>query len=817
MIKFLITIITIILIYLSSKISKDKGVMQTIAAPEITKNSLIPVSPNVKVLLTPEVKEEIQKQEIYLNQNRKCESSADILIVDITINSQIFGEPVIIYRMTDGSIIINEDIWKQFNLIPFDNKTLLPDCSYGYLLPQTENFNYKFNSNLQSLDIIASASAFQGVIFGIPVIKYKPIETSPGFFVNYNLTGTAANTNSSLGGSLGVVGFNKYGSVSTEQTLLSSNTSNKSIRTDTFFQKDLPDAMETFVVGDAISSDGEWSRPTRYLGVRWSRNFLTQPGYITYPSPSLKGSASLPSVVDVYINNQKQFQQNLTPGPFDYRNVPLTTGQGDINLVVKDLLGRETIVSQSFYTQNTLLKEGLSDFSMETGFFRKNYGINSNDYSSPFASATYRKGITNSLTGESRLELGTDRQAIGADLTTVVGTLGSINVATAVSTDNQKNSGSQYNIGIERRTNNYLINAQYKSFSKGYEPIAYSSSVETRTNNIFNATASVPIYKNTTTSLSYIEQTSYDTNPFRSVSLTTGVTLPFNISLSATANKTLTTDKAWYAGLNFNIPLGPDYTSSETSNRQSNGNIINTVNLTQNTPAGTGVGWGLNLSDDVTQQARANLIINTDKAQFTSEINQGQNNNAIRLGTSGSLGYAEGLSFASRNIADNSIAIVKVGDLKNIPVYNQNQIMTHTNDHGLAFLTIRPYEKAKISIDPNTLPLDVDLNVTKKEPVPYAKASVIVDFDINRLKHVLITLLQADGSFVPAGSKVTIKGQNEFFYVGRRGEVYITNLEDVSHLTITWKEHTCEFDIEYKSAEVTDSDEKKIGPLKCIN
>jgi len=815
MIKILISIFAVILVYFSAKITQDSGV-KLLNIPE--QKALVTISPDIKIIIPPEEKTEIEKQELRLNSNKKCsDSNTEIVIVDFILNSQIYAEPIVAHKILGGGIAIDVDIWNQFNLIPLDQKILLSDCTYGYLLPQREDFSYKFNSALQTLEIAASAEAFQGVVFGIPVRKYKPIESSPGFFMNYNVSGTETkNSNSSVGGILGFVGFNKTGSVTHEQSLLNESSSNKSIRGNTFFKKDFPDAMESFVVGDTLTSDGDWSRPARYVGVRWSRDFLTQPGYVTYPSPSLKGSAALPSVVDVYINNQKQFQQTLTPGPFDYRNVPLTTGAGEVNLVVKDLLGRETVITKSFYTQNSMLKEGLSDFSVESGLFRNNYGTLSNDYSSPFVAGTYRQGLTDDITAQSRLEAGADRQAIGADVTSVIGTLGSIHLATAVSKDSEKDTGTLYNVGLERRTPQYLIGAQYKSYSKDYTPFAYSS-LETRPKNIFNATATVPIYKDVATSLSYVEQTSYDTTAFRNVSLTTGITLPLQISMSVIANKSLSTDKAWFAGLNFNIPLGKDYSSYLNSNRQNNGDIINTVNLTKNIPAGEGIGWGLNLSDDVTQQTRANIIVNTGSAQFSSEINQGQNNNAIRLGANGSLGYAEGLTFATRNIGDDSIAIVKVGDLKGIPIYNQNQIMTHTNDQGLAFVKIRPYEKAKISIDPNTLPLDVDLNETKREPVAYAKSSVLVDFSIVRLKHVLITILQADGSFVPAGAKVAVKGQEEVFYVGRRGEVYISNLEDVSHLTITWKEHSCEFNVEYKSAEVSDSDEKRIGPLKCLN
>jgi len=61
------------------------------------------------------------------------------------------------------------------------------------------------------------------------------------------------------------------------------------------------------------------------------------------------------------------------------------------------------------------------------------------------------------------------------------------------------------------------------------------------------------------------------TSAFRNLSFSTGVMLPLNISLSFTANKSLTSNDAWFAGLNFIIPLGKDYSSSLNSSKQNSG------------------------------------------------------------------------------------------------------------------------------------------------------------------------------------------------------------------------------------------------------
>jgi len=119
------------------------------------------------------------------------------------------------------------------------------------------------------------------------------------------------------------VAFNSLGSLVVNGVARGNNDQSELIRADTYVQKDLPGPMETLVMGDAIGSGGAWSRPARFGGIRWARNFSLQPGYITFPMPSLSGSAALPSTIDVLVNNQRRQSQNVEPGPFDLTNIPV--------------------------------------------------------------------------------------------------------------------------------------------------------------------------------------------------------------------------------------------------------------------------------------------------------------------------------------------------------------------------------------------------------------------------------------------------------------------------------------------------------------
>jgi outer membrane usher protein len=75
-----------------------------------------------------------------------------------------------------------------------------------------------------------------------------------------------------------------------------------------------------------------------------------------------------------------------------------------MQVIVTDLLGREQIMSETFFVNPILLRKGLDMHSVEAGWLRNRYGLTSNDYGDAFASATYRVGVTDALTSEVHAE-----------------------------------------------------------------------------------------------------------------------------------------------------------------------------------------------------------------------------------------------------------------------------------------------------------------------------------------------------------------------------------------------------------------------------
>lgn len=244
--------------------------------------------------------------------------------------------------------------------------------------------------------------------------------------------------------------------------------------------------------------------------------------------------------------------------------------------------------------------------------------------------------------------------------------------------------------------------------------------------------------------------------------------------------------------VNLIIPLGERRSIVASSTRQYDGKIANTFQAINSPPAGPGWGWRVNVSDTPSAQLQADAVLNGNAGQFTMESSLGGSRDAVRLGISGAVGRLKGLGFASRRIDDGAFAVVRVGDVAGAEVSLSNQVVAKTNSKGLALVTgLLPYQSNELSLDPDNLPLEAEIGGVHATTVPYARSGSYVEFPVIRSRNALVVLMQADGSPVPAGARVSLGPGLADFTVALRGEVYLTDIADENQMDVQWINGAC--------------------------
>jgi outer membrane usher protein len=739
----------------------------------------------------------------------------ETLLLYVTINTQLLPEVVRVEKLADGRLALELATWNVTRLrLPDREPLLLPYDQYGYALKSVADLTYKLDYGQLTLTITAPASAFTASeINRHSVVASLPDTVRPGFYLDYDSSVSSGDDGyQSHGLLLEGIAFGRWGSVVSGLVFTGNRQRNQVVRTESYWRMDLPGPMETLVLGDTVGDGGAWSRPARYTGIRWARDFSLRPGFISMPMPALSGTAALPSSIDVLINNRRQKTEQVNPGPFELTNVPVTNGAGEINLIVRDLLGRESIINQRYYSSPRLLTKGLSDFSVEAGFLRESYGRLSNDYGSAFIAVTRRYGLSSALTGEAHLEIQPHRQAVGGDVVALLGSFASVeaSVATA-STEHIR--GNHYLFGLERRASTGSGSLRWEYFDRDFVQFAAFPN-EIRPRERLSAGLGTLLPWNVSAAINYTTQASWDDDRLDLLTVNLGVTLLDGIYLSSYVSQDLGLERGWSAGITFNLSLGGRRTASASTSRGSNRNTVNRAELSQSAPGGGGgSGWRLSVSDDPNQRWRGGGTRNTSVGSFNAEASGTANGRAFRLGASGSVGWLGGHAFAARRIGAGSFAVVKVGSIEDVPIYRSNQLIAITNGSGMALVPdLLPYQANQLTIDPVELPFDIKIQSVKEIAVPFARSGLLVDFPVHRSRNALVLLRQVDGTVVPAGARVTVPPGEKDFLVGRRGEVYLMNLSDSNHLSVQWKEGGCHLILPLDPAGPR---EPRIGPLTC--
>jgi outer membrane usher protein len=274
----------------------------------------------------------------------------DVMLA-ITVNGSAPGEPVALLRGADGSIYVPQRLLAEWRLRDPATAVLTRDGQYFVRLDSIRGLKLMIDEAAQSLTITAEPQLFAPVRLAYASVQPgEEVVSGTGAFLNYDASAEVVSGTPALGAAVEVGVFTRYGVGISNFVGHGSAGKASLVRLDSNWTIDDPAGMRSLRVGDGISRGGVGGVPMRFGGIQIARNFAVEPGFLTIPLPSLRGSAALPSIVDIYVNDALRGSRDIQPGPFQFDGLPTVSGNGDVQLVVRDLLGREMRYTETYYS-----------------------------------------------------------------------------------------------------------------------------------------------------------------------------------------------------------------------------------------------------------------------------------------------------------------------------------------------------------------------------------------------------------------------------------------------------------------------------------
>jgi outer membrane usher protein len=550
---------------------------------------------------------------------------------------------------------------------------------------------------------------------------------------------------------------------------------------------DHPNHLTQLVLGDVFAQTNSALGGSDYLGgISYSSDFTLNPYFISSPSLNFSGAVTTPSTAQVYINGQLTNQISLSPGQFTLNDLPVVTGAGNVQVVIRNALGQVQQLSYPYYYSNQLLQKGLEQFSYNLGFIRQGVGVSSWGYTSPAFIGYDEKGLTRWLTAGLNFEDGVG--VVNGGPTFVFGLpIGQVILNLAGSTSSGY-SGFGTFLGYSYQNRSIGLGFSLEDLSSHFANLSLSPQ-EDRPLLQETGTLSFPIKFLGDFSLSYSFLKDRDQGDSHSVSLQDIYTFPDGLGLFISGERTTPLqgqpENQFFVGLNFSF--GRD-SSGNVSMQEKNGQWTRSLEVQKSLPIGTGFGYNVQASEGTGSQA----------SQFNGELDYqgpdglyeliesdfgGQKTTQLNV-SGGVVGIGGGL-YPMQSVQE-GFALVRVPGLKGVKVYFENQFIGKTNAQGeLLIPRLLPYYNNKISIDLNDIPMNYEVRKNSELVAVPNRGGVLVVFPVYRFQMILgkIYLLWNQTPYIPQYGElsVLVDGKWKRSPVGGKGSYYFENIPPGNH------------------------------------
>ena len=677
-------------------------------------------------------------------------------------------------------------------------------------LAAVPGLRWELDAATQTLQIEAPAAAFVGMRHGF---EADPVATTPseafGGWLNYDLYADRGDTRAerSAQALLDVTAFAQGGALRATGIVRDGPMLARWTRLDTGVSFDDPQAMAVWRLGDTVSQPGAWGRALRFAGVQWSTDFSLRPGFQSFPLPTLQGEAALPSTLDLYVDNVRRAQMPLPAGRFDLAGIPVVTGQGELRLVVRDLLGREQVIVQPYHANAMLLRPGLQQRSFEIGRERLDYGLASGRYGKAFASATERHGIDAGFTREWRAEVQAGRVTAGASGLWLRPHAGTLQLSAAASHD-RRASGMLLSAALDRRTLAWGGSLRMEAASRGFRQIGLGDAGPARCT--LSASAGTA-WGRTSIGASLQSQRRWTGERIDLLSFSTATQLQRGGTLAFT----LLHDRRNGSGaaLAWSRALDARSVVSASVSRVTKGAVQPGLQWQRQPVDDDALGLRLSAEGGTARHSAAEASADTRYAALRAGVAASAGRTQWQAGASGALAWlGEGLH-ALRRI-EGSVALVEAAGFAGVPVLLEQREVARTDARGRALVAgLRGYEPNRIGIDAAALPFDAEVDALDVVVQPPARSGVRVSIPVRQRRAATLRLVDADGRPLPPGTPVRADADGaRSSPVGFEGRVFVAGLAWQTTLVATPPGIECRAQIVWPQAP---DDLPDLGAVAC--
>ena len=653
-------------------------------------------------------------------------------------------------------------------------------------LADLQGVQWLYDPATQSLALTVPDLAFAGTMrdFNAQTANTTPT-TPPGSFLNYSLSQTQLEGSHESSAALEWGWFGRAG-VFTTTALFSS--SRGAERLDSTWRIDRPEFLQTLSFGDSISDSGAWGRARRFAGVQWRSNFAIRPDLITFPLPGASGSSAVPATVDIYIDQVLRASTEVPAGPFEFQNLPVTTGSGEVEMRVRDAYGREQSVNLNYFVSPQLLSPGLRAFEYSFGLQRRGFA-NDSSYQDALLAITERRGLSESLTGEFHTELTSKQMRMGVSAVLLGPGSGLYSFNLASSTSAQGN-GWLASADFEWRSDRLFASAGLSIASNGFDAASVADERTPRRRLHAAMGWSLP-GKGGALALSYLGQQRFDGSRFAFASLgyqfDVGRLGHLQFSLGRTIHPVADTVLSMY----YSLPFGAgDNASMEWSHKESADQVR--FNVQHNPPPLGGFGYRATLQPGA--HPRFDLALSTyqQHAIYSIEASRFLHQLSYRADMSGGLAWIDGGIFAGQPLRD-SFAVVQVDDFRGVGIYAEHRLVAHTNARGRALVpNLRAYDRNQLAIEQADLPLDARIDALDLNATPAARSGMLVKFPVRREHSVQFRIVLDDGIGIPGSASVAREDTRELVQLGNDGQTLLSDvMPGTIMLLVRWRADEC--------------------------